>query len=133
MPALTQHQLALEVPEQSCSDRLTIWDASVYANGITVDCEKLEIKIPGYSTVYTHLYTDSPNPLEYNFNNINNYNSWNFNAYKIISISGDDLILKVSNKANNIINDGNITALPGVLNSLHIISLARNKTNSPPS
>ncbi len=69
MPALTQHQLALEVPEQSCSDRLTIWDASVYANGITVDCEKLEIKIPGYSTVYTHLYTDSPNPLEYNFNN----------------------------------------------------------------
>tara|TARA_B100001769_G_scaffold183661_1_gene145304 strand:+ start:4578 stop:5381 length:804 start_codon:yes stop_codon:yes gene_type:complete len=46
--------------------------------------------------------------IEYNFNNINNYNSWNFNAYKIISISGDDLILKVSNKANNIINDGNI-------------------------
>ncbi len=46
--------------------------------------------------------------IEYNFNNINNYNSWNFNAYKIISISGDDLILKVSNKANNIINDANI-------------------------
>lgn len=46
--------------------------------------------------------------LEYNFNNINNYNSWNFNAYQIISISGDDLILKVSNKANNIINDANI-------------------------
>jgi hypothetical protein len=51
MAAITSHQLALEIPEQSCPDILRIWDSSVYADNILVECETLEILIPGYTTV----------------------------------------------------------------------------------
>ncbi len=64
MPAITSHQLALEIPEQSCPDRIRIWDASVYADNIAVECETLEILIPGYTTVVTFADTDDPNPLD---------------------------------------------------------------------
>tara|TARA_B100001175_G_C19496112_1_gene635418 strand:- start:470 stop:1414 length:945 start_codon:yes stop_codon:yes gene_type:complete len=43
----------------------------------------------------------------YEFNTKNNNKSWNINAYKISSISGDDLFLEASSN-NNIINIGNI-------------------------
>jgi hypothetical protein len=50
----------------------------------------------------------------YEFNTKNNDKSWNINAYKISSISGDDLFLQ-ANTNNNIINIGNI--VPGRSNS----------------
>ena len=43
----------------------------------------------------------------YDFNTKNNLKSWNINAYKISSISGDDLYLQVSSN-NNIKIEGNI-------------------------
>lgn len=70
MASVTQHQLALEIPEQSCCDRIRIYDASVYASGIAVDCETLEIKIPGYSNTVTFAYTDATDPLDQGFDNI---------------------------------------------------------------
>ena len=70
MPAITEHQLSLEIPEITCPDRIRIWDSSVYADSLLVDCETLDILMPGYSQSVQFLYTDSPTPLEYGFDRI---------------------------------------------------------------
>jgi hypothetical protein len=49
MAAITEHHLALEVPATSCPDIIRIWDASAYAENLAVECETLEILVPGYA------------------------------------------------------------------------------------
>lgn len=49
MAVITSHQLALEIPATACSDRIRISDASVYADALGIECETLEILVPGFS------------------------------------------------------------------------------------
>ena len=49
MAAITEHHLKLEIPVTSCPDIIRIWDASAYAENLLVECETLEILLPGYS------------------------------------------------------------------------------------
>jgi hypothetical protein len=67
MPAITSHQLALEIPHTPCPDRMRIIDASVYADAIAVECETLEILIPGYIDPVVFKDTDTPTPLDGGF------------------------------------------------------------------
>lgn len=58
MAAITKHILALEVPDMSCPDVMRIFDASIYADGIPVDCERLEILVPGFAAPSVFTYED---------------------------------------------------------------------------
>ena len=59
---------------------------------------------------------------------------WNGTAWTQVGadIDGEN-INNESGRAVSMNNDGNIIALPGLLNSVQTISFALNKTNSPPS
>ena len=69
MAAITSHQLALEIPAMSCYDRIRIWDASIYADALAVECETLEILAPGSTLPTTFKDTDTV-PLASGFDNI---------------------------------------------------------------
>jgi len=69
MSSITKHNLALDIPEVACIDILRIIDMSVYSNNIPTDCLKLEVLLPGFSIPVEFLDTDTPNPLEINFDN----------------------------------------------------------------
>lgn len=45
-----KHHLALDIPETACDNILRIVDASVYGEGLDVDCERLTIYLPGFNT-----------------------------------------------------------------------------------
>lgn len=47
--AALRHNLALDVPDTACENILRICDASVYAQGLAVDCQRLDIYLPGYT------------------------------------------------------------------------------------
>lgn len=57
-----KHTLALDIPDTACENILKIWDASVYGEGLVVDCPRLDIYLPGYSTpiYYTNAPTATP-------------------------------------------------------------------------
>lgn len=44
-----RHTLALDIPETACENILRIWDASVYGDGLEIDCPRLDIYLPGFS------------------------------------------------------------------------------------
>ncbi len=44
-----KHHLALDVPDTACENILRICDASVYAQGLEIDCPRLDIYVPGYA------------------------------------------------------------------------------------
>ena len=50
-----KHTLALDIPDTACENILKIWDASVYGQGLDVDCPRLDIYMPGFS--YPLYYT----------------------------------------------------------------------------
>jgi hypothetical protein len=50
MSSISKHSLALDIIVTACPNIIRIADASVYADGIPVNCEQLEILVPGYST-----------------------------------------------------------------------------------
>lgn len=51
-----KHTLALDIPDTACETILRVWDASVYGQGLDVDCPRLDIWLPGFTApVY---YTD---------------------------------------------------------------------------
>lgn len=45
-----KHFLALDIPETACDNILRIVDASVYGEGLDVDCPRLTIYLPGFNT-----------------------------------------------------------------------------------
>lgn len=47
--AALKHHLSLDVPDTACENILRICDASVYAQGLNVDCQRLDIYVPGYT------------------------------------------------------------------------------------
>lgn len=67
MPSITSHQLALEIPNTSHTDRMRIIDASVYADSLPVEFETLQILIPGYSDPIVFKEADTPTPLQQGF------------------------------------------------------------------
>lgn len=42
-----KHRLALDIPETSCTNILKISDSSVYGEGLAVDCNRIDITLPG--------------------------------------------------------------------------------------
>ena len=53
-----KHLLALDIPETACENILRIWDASIYGDGLDIDCPRLDIYLPGFSLpIY---YTTNP-------------------------------------------------------------------------
>jgi len=44
-----RHILALDIPDTACENILRIWDASVYGEGLDIDCPRLDIYLPGFS------------------------------------------------------------------------------------
>lgn len=46
--ATIRHTLALDIPDTACDTILRIWDASVYGEGLDVDCPRLDIWLPGF-------------------------------------------------------------------------------------
>lgn len=42
-----KHTLALDIPETACENIIRVIDASVYGNGLPVDCGRLDIYLPG--------------------------------------------------------------------------------------
>jgi hypothetical protein len=44
-----KHTLALDIPETACENIIRIWDASVYGEGLDIDCPRLDIYLPGFS------------------------------------------------------------------------------------
>jgi hypothetical protein len=58
--ATIRHTLALDIPDTACDTILRIWDASVYAQGLDVDCPRLDIWLPGFLVpkYYTDLQAD---------------------------------------------------------------------------
>jgi hypothetical protein len=54
--ATIRHILALDIPDTACDTILRVWDASVYAQGLDVDCPRLDIWLPGF--VVPKYYTD---------------------------------------------------------------------------
>jgi hypothetical protein len=51
-----KHRLALDIPDTACDTILRIWDASLYGEGLEIDCQRLDIFLPGFTIpVY---YTD---------------------------------------------------------------------------
>lgn len=55
--AAIKHTLALDIPDTACNNILRIWDASMYGEGLDVDCPRLDITMPGFSVpiYYTEL------------------------------------------------------------------------------
>ena len=44
-----RHNLALDIPETACENIIRIIDASVYGEGLAIDCPRLDIYLPGFS------------------------------------------------------------------------------------
>jgi len=44
-----KHTLALDIPDTACENILRIIDASVYGQGLEVNCPRLDIYVPGFS------------------------------------------------------------------------------------
>lgn len=45
-----KHTLALDIPDTACENIIRIWDASIYDALLEVDCPRLDIYLPGFST-----------------------------------------------------------------------------------
>ena len=69
MALINRHNLALDIFETSCVDILRIADASVYSDGVVVECPTLEILMPGYAEPVVFTEDDTPDPLTINFDN----------------------------------------------------------------
>lgn len=54
--ATIRHTLALDIPDTACDTILRVWDASVYGQGLDVDCPRLDIWLPGF--LVPKYYTD---------------------------------------------------------------------------
>ena len=57
-----RHTLALDIPDTACENILRIWDASVYGQGITVECPRLDIYLPGFSVPIYYTNNDLVTP-----------------------------------------------------------------------
>jgi hypothetical protein len=44
-----KHHLCLDIPETACENIIRILDASVYGEGLAIDCPRLDIYLPGFS------------------------------------------------------------------------------------
>jgi hypothetical protein len=50
-----KHTLALDIPDTACENILRIMDASIYAQDLVIDCPRLDITLPGFTTpIYVH-------------------------------------------------------------------------------
>ena len=58
-----KHTLALDIPDTACENIIRIWDASVYGEGLDIDCPRLDIYLPGFSMpiYYTEAEGLAPN------------------------------------------------------------------------
>lgn len=59
-----KHTLALDIPDTACENIIRIWDASVYGEGLDIDCPRLDIYLPGFSMP---IYYTEAEGLEPNF------------------------------------------------------------------
>lgn len=57
-----RHTLALDIPETACENILRIWDASVYGDGLEIDCPRLDIYLPGFSLPIYYVNNDTISP-----------------------------------------------------------------------
>lgn len=57
-----RHTLALDIPETACENILRIWDASVYGDGLEIDCPRLDIYLPGFSLPIYYVNNDAISP-----------------------------------------------------------------------
>ncbi len=67
---VNEHVLLLDIPATACPQSMRIIDMSVYSSLIPVDCERLDILVPGYSTAAVFSYDDAVDPLDEGFDRV---------------------------------------------------------------